>query len=286
MSLNFSIAELNWNFSCTFDENGLVQKCTSYLFGDYIKQILCTHDKISHFVSELNRVLLSDEEDFDDTEEEFISFFKFIFQNTPNNEHSLISSSLELDDTCELPTFILLMLKIRKELYNQRLTNLLLVDLLPGTGKSYSINKLIELLQNQKPIVITTPTYQTAKDFKIQSNGTANTLHSVFNINPENPQNFSYDLAPPWTKKMINSSNLFIFDECSMYGADLLWPILDELERQQKIIVLMGDVCQLPPVMQKRIDWFSLESENYNRIKSGAFWYVLHLLIFFFFLIY
>lgn len=46
---------------------------------------------------------------------------------------------------------------------------------------------------------------------------------------------------------------MFIFDEMSMYGQDLLLPVLNRL--RDKFCVLIGDSCQLPPVMGMAINW-------------------------------
>ncbi len=51
----------------------------------------------------------------------------------------------------------------------------------------------------------------------------------------------------------INLGRVFVFDEMSMYNQELLFPVLDAL--REKFCILIGDSCQLPPVMGGLINW-------------------------------
>lgn len=169
------------------------------------------------------------------------------------------------------------------------------VDLPPGVGKSYEIERLCPLFaefyrrrfnDNYERVLITTPTAKTRNAYSF-----ARILHSQMGlpIRKPNCDNRHYaaaisealekpcKIAPPFLLLLspisissitldianrINLGRVFIFDEMSMYGQDLLVPVLNKL--REKFCILIGDAYQLPPVMGTAINW-DLDSDFYKQ---------------------
>jgi hypothetical protein len=132
----------------------------------------------------------------------------------------------------------------------------LLVDLPPGVGKTFEIEKCSRRNLLGK-MCISTPT---AKTRRLYTHG--QTIHANFNIDPQDNQfkteNVRFDVA---------GRDTFVFDEVSMCGLFLLVQILKYLKCENKWCLLIGDTCQMPPVMQKQINFYNPEpvfSENFG----------------------
>jgi hypothetical protein len=130
-----------------------------------------------------------------------------------------------------------------------------------GTGKSYVIHKITEILGKEKVAKIT-PTNKSALNIRGQ------TIHKFLNLDKDGK-------IPIKTIQKIKNMNLdlIIIDEISMINKEL-WKILLLLKEETKIkFLLIGDEKQLPPIEDDGIerDYFNSSIvkflSNYNKIN-------------------
>jgi len=130
-----------------------------------------------------------------------------------------------------------------------------------GTGKSYVIHKITEILGKEKVIKIT-PTNKSALNIKGQ------TIHRFLKINKDGK-------IPRKTIEKIKNMklDLIIIDEISMINKDLWKLILLLKEETQYNFLLIGDEKQLPPIEDDGIEREYFNSSvvkyiyNYNKIN-------------------
>ncbi|HRW58656.1 MAG TPA: exodeoxyribonuclease V subunit alpha [Chlamydiales bacterium] len=110
----------------------------------------------------------------------------------------------------------------------------------PGTGKTYTASKLIDLLLQLMPeakVAITAPTGKAAYHLATKIDQTRNidiqTLHSFLGIKKKNSSLVDYDLV--------------IIDEASMMDAKIMLQLLKQVPLQASLVI-MGDPDQLPPI--------------------------------------
>lgn len=113
-----------------------------------------------------------------------------------------------------------------------------------GTGKSYLTRKVIDDLQNAgKKVAVAAPTGIAA----INVGGT--TLHRLFQLKPD-----IYTDRKERVPTVLKHVDVLIVDEISMCRIDLfdyIGRVLQKTHRHIQIIVV-GDFCQLPPVMPNK----------------------------------
>ncbi|MCR5090967.1 MAG: AAA family ATPase [Oscillospiraceae bacterium] len=113
-----------------------------------------------------------------------------------------------------------------------------------GTGKSFLICQVInELTEAKKKVAVAAPTGIAA----INVGGT--TLHRLFQLKPD-----IYVGKRPRVPTVLKHVDVLIIDEISMCRVDLfdyIGQVLQKTHRRIQVIVV-GDFCQLPPVMPKR----------------------------------
>ena len=130
-----------------------------------------------------------------------------------------------------------------------------------GTGKSYVINKITEILGKNKVVKIT-PTNKSALNIRGQ------TIHRFIHVDKEGK------ISKKTIKKIKNMNlELIIIDEISMINKEL-WKLLLLLKEETKIkFLLVGDNKQLPPIEDDGIerDYFNSSVvkflSNYNKIN-------------------
>ncbi len=127
-----------------------------------------------------------------------------------------------------------------------------------GTGKSFLLRRIIkDLSKADKNVVIAAPTGVAA----INVGGT--TIHRLFALKPD-----VYVKYPPRVPSVLKETDVLIIDEISMCRIDLfdyIGRVLQKLRRPIQVIVV-GDFCQLPPVMpQKGNDKYCDEKEILDR---------------------
>ena len=122
---------------------------------------------------------------------------------------------------------------------------LLLLSGGPGTGKTFTIGKIVEkfLSTEEGRIILAAPTGKAAEQLKRQLKTNSDrvevgTLHSLLKIKE------SKDII--WKRGYLKAG-LMIIDECSMIDISLLGAILRAIQDETRL-VLVGDQNQLPPV--------------------------------------
>lgn len=110
-----------------------------------------------------------------------------------------------------------------------------------GTGKSFIINHFVD--QCRDNVVKLGTTGIAAANIKGQ------TIHSFFQINPyEVYQGKQKQNLSKWKKKAIKKASIFIVDEVSMMRPDLLDAIQGRCDLNNKQIIFVGDLKQLPVI--------------------------------------
>ena len=184
--------------------------------------------------------------------------------NSNNFPEPVVQPTAELVTNNEI---VLYLLFIYRFAYKHRPTLALhwvVIDLPPGVGKTYAIEKFCSIInQNGKtPVCISAPTARTAQ---LYTKTRAKTVHGNFLIKPGSVFVQETDAAA----RILNSHSIFVFDEFSMYGVQLLMSLLTPLLNHQKMVIIIGDSCQMPPVMQTSLCWFQKLNNNYTMILKS-----------------
>lgn len=138
-----------------------------------------------------------------------------------------------------------------------------------GTGKSTFLKWLRKQLEGKKKYAVLAPTGMAA----LQVGG--QTIHSFFGFKPQLITNSS-GWHKPRNPKMYETLDLLIIDEISMVRADIFSAIESFLRRYGKHpgqpfggiqLVLMGDLCQLPPVVKRD------EAETFQTLFASPFFF-------------
>lgn len=125
-----------------------------------------------------------------------------------------------------------------------------------GTGKSYRIDMLTKKCEEEgKNIILSAPTGTAAVNIG------GDTCHSIFGIPvpctglslpPTKDRNFANKI------KVISKADVIVIDEISMLRNDAFVYIIKAIKRAEKLkgskirLILAGDFCQIPPVIQKK----------------------------------
>lgn len=108
-----------------------------------------------------------------------------------------------------------------------------------GMGKSASTGMLIEMLEdNNKTIVLATPTGKSAKVLKDFSKREAKTIHRVLCFNPQTGWGYN--------KECKIDCDVFLIDEFSMVSVALMTHVIDAIDFSKTKLVMVGDPNQLP----------------------------------------
>lgn len=108
-----------------------------------------------------------------------------------------------------------------------------------GMGKSASTEMLIEMLEdNNKTIVLATPTGKSAKVLKDFSKREAKTIHRVLCFNPQTGWGYN--------KECKIDCDVFLIDEFSMVSVALMTHVIDAIDFSKTKLVMIGDPNQLP----------------------------------------
>lgn len=146
----------------------------------------------------------------------------------------------------------------------------------PGTGKTTFINKLREELGKEKNIIALAPTGLAALHVHGQ------TIHSFFRINPPSIYE-EIDKDTLWNMKRVwKSIDMFVIDEISMVRADIfdvmnkhLQTIFDnKLAFGGKQLVVVGDLYQLPPVVDENSDL--IQDRIFKEMYSSPYVFAAH----------
>ena len=132
----------------------------------------------------------------------------------------------------------------------------------PGTGKTTTLNAIIELFeQRDADIVLTAPTGRAAKRMTELTGRDAKTIHRLLEVEwtSENKQSFAKNEKNPI------DCNVIIIDEASMLDSLLFESLLHAIKISTRII-LVGDTDQLPSVSAGNVLNDILSSEMYSSV--------------------
>lgn len=129
-----------------------------------------------------------------------------------------------------------------------------------GMGKSASTGMLIRMLEdNNKSIVLATPTGKSAKVLKDFSKREAETIHRALCFNPRTGWGYNKDCK-------INC-DVFLIDELSMVSIELMTHVIDAIDFDRTKLVMVGDSNQLPSIQAGNILHDFLSSKVIPTVK-------------------
>ena len=114
----------------------------------------------------------------------------------------------------------------------------------PGTGKTTTLNGILELFEKRKlKVQLAAPTGRAAQRMSEVTSRPAKTIHRLLEVvwGDNDRQTFSRNMSNPIEADAV------IVDELSMVDVQLFWGLLDALPLGCRL-VLVGDSDQLPPV--------------------------------------
>lgn len=114
----------------------------------------------------------------------------------------------------------------------------------PGTGKTTTLNGILELFEKRKlKVQLAAPTGRAAQRMSEVTGRPAKTIHRLLEVvwGDNDRQTFSRNMSNPLEADAV------IVDELSMVDVQLFWGLLDALPLGCRL-VLVGDSDQLPPV--------------------------------------
>lgn len=151
-----------------------------------------------------------------------------------------------------------------------------------GTGKSTFLKWLRHKLAGKRKMAVVAPTGMAALNIGGQ------TLHSFFGLKPQLMQGNKHDWHRPRNPKLFAALDLLVVDEISMVRADVLEAVdLFLRAHGPKMgkpfggvqLLMMGDLCQLPPVVRRDEEAhfeerfgtpFFFSSPSYALLKAGV----------------
>lgn len=133
----------------------------------------------------------------------------------------------------------------------------------PGTGKTTTLNAIIELFERRNAIIeLAAPTGRAAKRMTELTGREASTIHRLLEVewNSEDKQSFSRNEKNPLDCEVI------IIDEASMIDSLLFEGLLRAIKNNCRII-LVGDTDQLPSVSAGNVLGDILKSECFAAVR-------------------
>ena len=133
----------------------------------------------------------------------------------------------------------------------------------PGTGKTTTLNAIIELFEHQGSFIeLAAPTGRAAKRMTELTGREAKTIHRLLEVNLSNEE------SPVYSRNEKNplECDVIIVDEASMIDTLLFENLLRALRLSCKII-LVGDADQLPSVSAGNVFGNILASEKFPTIR-------------------
>ena len=133
-----------------------------------------------------------------------------------------------------------------------------------GTGKSFSVVRLLQAYATYRPVLLTAPTNKAAAVLRAMAaevGGTAeaNTIHKVLGLRPEVDTDRGRYLLKRVRQPAIEDGALIVVDECSMVDSILLSHLLPAAQSARAQLLFVGDPAQLPPIFEAESPAFSGE---------------------------
>ena len=124
-----------------------------------------------------------------------------------------------------------------------------------GTGKSFSVVRLLKNFAEERPVLLTAPTNKAAAVLRAMADelggkSKATTIHKVLGLRPEVDTDRGRCVLRSVKAPDIPDGALIVIDECSMVDSALLRFILKGAQDAAAQILFVGDPAQLPPVFE------------------------------------
>ena len=124
-----------------------------------------------------------------------------------------------------------------------------------GTGKSFSVVRLLKNFADQRPVLLTAPTNKAAAVLRAMAEelggkSKATTIHKVLGLRPEVDTDRGRCVLRSVKTPDIPDGALIVIDECSMIDSALLRFILKGAQDANAQILFVGDPAQLPPIFE------------------------------------
>lgn len=139
-----------------------------------------------------------------------------------------------------------------------------------GTGKTYLTQKIIQgFTKNGKQVVVCAPTGTAA----IKCGGS--TINRAFNLRSGACINEKTNTLIAHCPKPIQKADVVIIDEISMCRMDMLDSVQTSIEKAEKRsrkniqVIVVGDFCQLPPIISKSAERKLLEDYYGESVGRG-----------------
>ena len=131
-----------------------------------------------------------------------------------------------------------------------------------GTGKSFSVIRLLKHYAALRPVILSAPTHKAvsvlrAMAAELGGKAEANTIHKVLGLRPEVDEQRGRLVLKRFREPAIESGALIAVDECSMVDSQLLRFIQQAAHDARAQVLCVGDGAQLPPVFEAQSPAFS-----------------------------
>ena len=131
-----------------------------------------------------------------------------------------------------------------------------------GTGKSFSVVRLLQAYARQRPVLLTAPTNKAAavlRAMAVEVGGKveANTIHRVLGLRPQLDEDRGHYVLKRVRQPAIEDGSLIVVDEASMIDSQLMRFIQQGAQAAKSQILFVGDPGQLPPIFEAESPAFS-----------------------------
>ena len=133
-----------------------------------------------------------------------------------------------------------------------------------GTGKSFSVVRLLQSYATERPVLLTAPTNKAAavlRAMALEIGGSvkSTTIHKALGLRPEVDADQGRYLLKRVKGMEIPEGALVVIDECSMVDRVLMRFIRQGAEAAHAQLLWVGDPAQLPPIFEAESPTFSGE---------------------------
>lgn len=217
------------------DKKSLIKECNKILHIDNIESKTLITDNLTTLLKQEYLVEYRDIICRPDVymKEKWLS--EWLQQCGPND----YTSDVKVEDLYKIAPYMSLNAGQRNALEKFIKYNKLIITGGAGVGKSYLTNSILNLCDRlELTTVLCSPTGKAAKRLQHYTGRTAHTIHKLLGY-----KGSEYSLTNP----LIRTADVFIVDEVSMCGTELLHILLSCIN-SRAVVVLIGDANQLPPV--------------------------------------
>ena len=131
-----------------------------------------------------------------------------------------------------------------------------------GTGKSFSVVRLLQRYAALRPVCLTGPTNKSASVLKgmaaeLGGKAEASTIHKVLGLRPDVDEQRGRLVLKRFREPAIDQGALIVVDECSMVDSQLMRFIQQAASDARAQVLYVGDPGQLPPIFEAQSPAFT-----------------------------